>query len=208
MNELQKDLNAMKLAEVFVKHYRKYSFSIFNPKNAKESKWWNYFVKTVELYGDEEGWNPSEYISFNFEENGKILPFFLPTKKAFETWNNKRKRGKTDIDVTIVKNLLSSYNMIKTFCKKNNTEFSNQFFIGFYPNQLKLIRKDISIHYIIISKCLFKFFKDNLKRESSIELDKTKVEKARMFIFKNKKILSKMEELFKDDFLYDLDEFF
>lgn len=206
MNSFQKDYEAYNLAKYFLNSYRKYSFKIFKLNNVKNTKWWKFFVETIEKYGEEKNWDAKKYIEVNFEEHGKILPFFLPGKKAFETFQNHMKRGERNVDEAVAKDLLLSYKIVNDWCKKNNAEFSNEEFISNYVNQLKFKRKELSTYYVVISKSLFNFLQERVRRELNINLDKQKVLNKRAVIFNNKKITEKMKEILKDDFMDNLNE--
>jgi hypothetical protein len=181
---------AFLLAKEYVCEYRKkYGFNMTPYNRMKDSKWWPSFVKTIELFGEKENWNPHNFIRLNFEYQGKIFPSQLPTKKAWDTFIDNY-REEEDINYkNIALALLNDINTIKKL-KLEKIDLDSIRRLSF-----DIKRGAISIYFLSLLKPFYEYNKEENFYEEKELLTK------RSIIYKNKKIYNKMKEIFGDSIL-------
>ena len=190
------------LAKIYKIYSIKKNIKVFYKLNEiKKSKWWNHFLKTVELYANEEKWNAEEFIKSQFEAKDKIFPFELIRKESWKIFldylNNKPKNS---TEISIAKDLLNSYNMIKNWCYKNKKEFSVEDYINNPINENLLKRNNgPSLYFLSISKSFRKFY-ENLNNEDKNKIGMIEIfDLKRSIIYSYKKIWNKMKEILNEE---------
>jgi hypothetical protein len=181
-----KDEVSYRLASAFINEYRKHNSYLFTLKNVDKTKWWVHFEK-ASGYRSIKGWTPETHVKCCFEKYGKILPFRLYGKTAIEAWEEYHHRydGKQSND--IITQMLDTYKKMK--------KWGGEYTADFYKNnKLMLKRKNLSIHFLSLSK---EFRKIN---DEEHYYDKETLNIKRTIVFRNKKLYKKMKELFGSDF--------
>lgn len=184
---MDNDYEAFKLAKAFLHFYRRYSYVSFKLSTVKKSKWWNFFLKVANNYSHEKDWNAYIFIAAQFEEKGKILPYQLIEKDAYETYKLYRHRFEADTDKKIVTNLLLTYRRVK------ESNSSIRVFLEDKKNQLFIQRKNINPQLFFLCKSFYELGLDK-------QFEKEEIDNKRAVIFANKKILNKMKEILGDEF--------
>lgn len=195
----QIEAKAFELAKNFLQYsdYLKY----LKLSNITKTKWWQHFLKTIELHGKKKEWGARDFVKVQFDEFGQIYPFHLVSKKAWNTYIEFYKKGKADKDITIAKSLLNGYNKIKKWSKENGFDFIN--YKGFFEDKKNMFfinRKEFSLYFLTISKSFLNIYRNLTKNEKEdiISLNDFRIKRA--YIFKNKKILNKIKEILGEEF--------
>jgi len=205
----QIDKKAFELARVFLKYYRKYTnkklfrlSSGIGTKSVKDTKWWNCFLTIIERYGFMEEWNENDFIKFQFEEFGIILPFNLLRKDVWTAYVEHLHRGKVDSDLSIAKSLLSAFNKIKKWSKESS--FTGANYEEFFKNEKNLFfisRGEFSEYFLSISKSFLKYYSNLTKDKRDGIVIKENLEKARRAVFSRKRIKNKLKRVLGDEFV-------
>jgi len=180
------EYEAFKLAKAFLFYYKKHSFKTFKLSTVKESKWWPYFVSVAIHFSQESDWNADYFIAAQFEEKGKILPYQLVDKDAYETYKLYRGRYEADSEKRVVMNLLTTYKEVKEWK-------SIRAFLEDKKNQLLIERKSINPLLFFLCKSFYELGLNEM-------FDKEEIENKRAVVFSNKKVLKKMKEVLGDEF--------
>lgn len=192
---------AFALAALYYKNFNKYSKKHIALSKVKSSKYWDAFVKTIELRGSQEEWEKGLFIKVLFEEYGKFYPYKLYTNEVWKTYKNYYKRGFENRDKSIALSLLHTYNSIKIWSKKKKKEGVDV--EGYFKNPLNIAlleNKKPSIYLLSISKTFKDYYRELHMAEQFAIVKPSELESCRRAIFKNKKILNKMKELLGDEF--------
>ena len=191
---ITRDEAAYRLAESFVKEYKKYDFKTFSLKNVEKTKWWIYFQKAAD-YRVIEGWTPEVYIKCLFEKYGKILPFRIVGKNAEKAFQEYKHRYEESDPTLYIKGMLETYKKIKQWSLDNGFEESN--YIEFFNNTNNIERarrSQFSIYFLSICRPFIE-----LNQEQEI-LDRNTLTFKRMSIASNKKVFAKMKEVLGENF--------
>ncbi len=183
---------AVLLASSFISQYKKYDFRFPSIDRIQKTKWWIHFLRSADLRSLED-WNPDIWVKCQFEKNGKVLPFQLYGKKAEEAFNEykfKYIEGKKDRVKQLISSILSTYNMIKTWCNKNNNGIID-YTKYFLNNKIKLDRGELSEYFLSICKPYWKLNENNQDEKIKIR---------RMVVHNNLKLKEKLIEVMGDDF--------
>jgi len=151
-----------------------------------KSKFFNHFEKAAG-YRSIKGWKPEVHIKCCFEKFGAILPFRIYGKSALEAWNeyHHRYEGKQSNDFVV--QMLNTFKKIKKWKGEYNPEY--------YRNNIYFLkRKNLSIHFLSLSKEFRK-----LNEEIGL-YDVDTLNFKRAMVFRNKKLVNKMKEVFGKDF--------
>jgi len=194
---MYKEEIALQIAYEFIRCYKKYDnkkYSRYNIENSeiiKKSKWWEHFIRATKYKYVFDDWTPYVWVKCQFEKYGKILPYQLYGKKAeeaFKEYKDKVTENKNDRVKQIVMAVVSSYNIVKNWCIKNNNGVIdyNKFFEN---NELKIKRNEISDYFLAICKPYQKYI-----------IDKEKFLLKRAVVHKIKKLKIKLKEIMHDDF--------
>lgn len=191
---ITRDEAAYRLAESFIKEYKKYDFKTFSMKNVETSKWWPYFQKAAD-YRTIEGWTPEIFIKCLFEKYGKILPFRIVGKSAEAAFNEYKHRYESSDPLMFIKGMLETFNKIKNWSiEKNFNEPNFKEFFNDPINIEKAKRGQFSIYFLSICKPFIE-----LNKEKNL-IDRNTLTFKRLSVTSNKKLLSKMKETLKEDF--------
>ena len=175
-----------RLADAFIKEYRKTGNYLFSMKSVDKSKWWTHFEK-ASSYRYIKGWTPEVHVKSCFEKYGKILPYRLYGKTAIAAWEEYQHRYNENNKNDYVIQMLNKYKKIKKWGGEYTPEF--------YKNNLMLLkRKMLSIHFLSLSK---EFRRLNQEHHF---YDEEELNIKRVIVYKNKKVFNKMKEVFGEDF--------
>lgn len=187
------ELETYKLVKFFLKFYKSHTFKYTTVRN---SKWWDYFYRAAEKYSNEPGWNPYAFIAAQFEKYDQILPYHLTKKIAYDAYIEYKSRFEEDNDKNLVLSLLSSYNLVKEWCHENGYGKIN--FKAFFRNtdNIEKLRRRNTNHdlFSIIKSFRELNSKENIYSEEEIDNSRRKI------LTKNK-ILNKMKEVLKEEFV-------
>jgi len=190
---------ALNLSFIYYKEYRKYSRKYINTAKVKDSKYWQYFIKTIEMYGSKNEWNANKYIESVFYNNGKVFPAQLMRKDFWDNYVGEYRRGYVDKSKSIAYFLLSSYKKIEKWNKnKGNKVIDYENYIK--SNLMMLDRMILDPYFLSISKS-FKnyYFTLDMYEQYNIR-SPDGLESNRRSVFTEKKILAKMKEILGDEF--------
>lgn len=194
-NKMYREEAAIAIASSFITQYKKYDFRFYSIENIQKTKWWEHFLRSADLRFVED-WNSDIWVKCQFEKYGKILPYQLYGRKAEEAFNEfkfKYVEGKQDRIKQLILSILSTYNTIKLWCKKNNNDIIDykKYFI---LNKTKLERKELSEYFLSICKPYL-----NLLKENNIVIsDDLKIKS--LVIHNNIKLKEKLSEIMQNDF--------
>jgi len=191
---LQIEREAFLLAKSFLERYKKLDFRTFRISKVKESKWWKHFVSCVELRSSKKEWDTKRFIDIQFNEFGKILPFHLPTKKAWDIYIEYYRRGEVDKEKAVALGLLNSYKKIKKFGTYKD-------FFNDKKNMLFVIRGELSPYFLSISRSFLKVYANLTENQKKNIISKEKLKISRAMVFSNRKILNKIKEALGKEFI-------
>jgi len=183
---MTKEEVSYRLADTFLKEYKKHNSYLFSMKTVDKSKWWIHFQKAAS-YRSIKGWIPEVHIKSCFEKYGKILPFRIYGKTAIGAWEEYHHRYEGKQTNNYVIQMLGTFKKIKKWRGGYNPEY--------YKNNIYTIqRKTLSIHFLSLSKEFRK-----LNNEIGLyDIDVLNFKRA--MVFRNKKLVNKMKEVFGKDF--------
>lgn len=138
-------------------------------------------------------WDIKKFIDIQFDEYGKILPFHLPRKEAWDIYIEYFRRGEVNKDKAVALALLNTYKRIRKF--GTFEEFFND-----KKNMLFVIRGEISPYFLSISRSFLKVYSKLTKKEKNNIIIKERLEICRAMVFSNKKILNKIKEVLGSEF--------
>ena len=197
VDEYFKDKLAFNLAKEFREKYINYSFKIYSLKNVKKSKWWPHFVKTAEKYCNQENFNSREFIKIQFETEGKVLPYFLPGKKAEQNYKNNFYK-EDDEQKKVIETITNSINAIRLWAQKNKKNYNDFFEVPFALLENKI--GYVSIYYLCFSKSFFKKYSTLNEEQRNKLISKKDLSIKRAYV-KQVVSLDKIKEIMKDDFI-------
>jgi len=185
------ELEAFKLARKFRLEYLKFDKKIYTLKNVTKSKWWKVFIKTIEIFANREEWNLDLFVEAQFYTFGKIFPFQLLNKEAWESFLSYKlyKEHTLDGETSLIKNVLYGFEEVKNYCKKNKHDFSVDYFLQDEKNKEKMRNGIIPIHFFLFSKSF-----DKIK-----QLDE-RINLKKVFTHSNKKLNEKVKIILKSDY--------
>ncbi len=196
------ETKAFDLAKIFLSFYRTHTRKIFRLGSVKKSKWWNFFVQTIEKFGDRKEWNSYEFVGSIFEKyGGQVYPPQLPTEAAWSTFLEYRHRFRKSVkmDKVLAINLLNVYQNVKRWSFDNGHKKINfNAFINDSYNTIMIERKSYDLTLFTVSKSFHKWLK-NYEEGSIITEDEIKNKRA--LIFSHKKILYRLQEIMGDEFV-------
>jgi hypothetical protein len=180
------------LAKAYLSEFNKIDVRHFRISNVKKTKYWKAFTKTIEMFGKNPEWDCYKFVEIQFYEFGKIYPFQLATKRAWETYLGYYNRGEVDIEKNIAKSLLSSYQFIRRWELKNGEKF--------FTHKNTLLFKNISPYYLAISKSFYDIYclMPEVDKNKLIKEDDLNIKKIMVNI--HKKISDKMKEVLGNDY--------
>jgi len=191
MGNLNIEQEAFALARAFLNEFSKLDPKHFRISNVKNSKYWKAFIKTVEMFGKNPEWDCYKFVEIQFYEFGKIYPFQLATKRAWDTYFDYYSRGEVDAEKNIAKSLLNSYQFIKRWEEKNKKKF--------FTHENYTMFNNISPYYLAISQSFYDTYclmpevdKKKLISENDLNI-------KRIMVVRNKKIFSKLKEALKNE---------
>lgn len=178
---------ALKLAILFRKEYIKYDYKIYSLSTVKNSRWWNIFEKINDKYPDI---NQDIFIKCNFEKNGKILPPYLLSKEAYNTYNDYKSsyEEKKDFTVDTLKSILFTLRQI-------NNQNIKTFLID---NKDKIIKGYYNIYLFLFCKSFYKIFS---KEEINTILTYDQIKIRKNILIKNVKIEKFLKQYLKEEFI-------
>jgi hypothetical protein len=182
---------ALDIARSFINHYRKFDPRFPSIQNIQKSKWWLHFLRAADQRSLHKDWNSNIWVRCQFDKYEKILPFQLYGKKAEEAFNEYKFRyfeGEQDRQKQLILSILSTYNLIKTWCKKNNNDIID-YKKFFEENEIKLNRNELSEYFLSVCKPYQEFVDD-----------KEKFQLRRAVVHKNKKLKEKLMDVMGSDF--------
>lgn len=183
---------AYKLAKIFLAIYKKYSTIHFRLKKVDKSKWWKYFIKIAKDHMQEKDWNGYTFITAQFEEYGKVFPNQLLNKEAYQTYLDYKERLERDTLKQILTSIVETFKLVKAQSK--GTLDIKKFLIN---NRSKLLLGNINPYLFLFCKSFYEEF-DYEDMESMFYDEDIDVKRA--VIFKEKKVISKLRSLLKDEF--------
>ena len=175
-----------RLASAFMKEYKNYGSYLFSMRNVDKTKWWVHFERAAG-YRSIEGWTPETHVKSCFEKYGKILPFRIYGKTALEAWKEYHHRYDEPNKNSFVIQMLGTYKKMKKWGNGYDSKF-------YEANKLAIRRKLLSIHFLSLSKA----FRELNEIERYYDDDMLDIKRS--IVYTNKKLYSKMKELFNDDF--------
>lgn len=178
------------LAKYYLKEQKKYTFKTFRLSSVENTKWWKFFLQTVEKFGNRKEWNVKNFVLSQFAYNEKVLPYELFSDKAWEIFLEYKHRFVNGNVKNIVFSLLDTYNKIKEWSTKQKFDKIN-FSAFFYDEKIKMFIKRGNYNTYLFTIC--KHFDKSL-------MDKNEYSAKRAMIFNNKKILNKMKEILDEEF--------
>lgn len=193
---------AVKLANIYLKAFRgKFRYSLFSAKNIKNNKWWSSFYKTASFFMNKKEWDAYGYISFIFDEYDKPLPFVLLYQKNWIAFV-EHKESRTKNDTSIAKSLLTTYNEIKNWTKKNNYDTIAVYdFFSEPKNFMFLKRGKFSPYFLSISKSFMKKYLELSEEEQDEIINRQDLMVKRLTVMNNKKIANKLKEVLGEEFI-------
>lgn len=197
VDEYFKDKLAFDLAKEFRTKYLNYSFKIYSLKNVKRSKWWPHFVKTAEKYSGQKDFDAKEFIRIQFDTEGKVLPFFLPGKKAEQNYKNNFYK-EDDEGKKILESIKNSINAITLWARKNKKNYNEFFDVPFALLQNKI--DYVSPYYLCFSKSFLKKYSSLTNEEKRSIIPKKELSVKRAYV-KQVMNLDLVKEIMKDDFI-------
>lgn len=188
---------AFELAKEFRKHYIKYSFKIYKITNVKKSKWWPHFIKTAEKYINEKDFNPSAFISIQFNTYGKVLPHFLAGKNAEKAYRQNFFKETTD-EEKIISQIEGSKEAVKIWAAKNKKKQTEYFEDG---NAFTIKRKIeyLSPYYLAFSKSFLQAFA-KIPEENREEIVSPKELSTKRALAKQLMLDRKIRDLLEEDY--------
>ena len=182
-------LEAFNLAMYFRSEFLRYDKRIFTATSLKSGKWWKYFEETIDKFSGREDWNPAIFVKCQFECFGKIYPSQLTSERAWETFKAYKFRFDETIDkqTQIVENVLKGYKAVKSFCINKKIPFSVSEFLKDNFNNRQLEIGAYPIHFFVFSQSYINIYGGN--------------EIKRMVVAQNYKLMEKIREVLKDDFV-------
>lgn len=190
-----KDFFAFQLAEVYLKFYKKYTNKTFNLHQIKKTKWWKFFVETIEKFGEEKDFDIHIFIEAQFHEYGKIYPPQLPTKKALETFKmyKQRKSNNSYGKKRTLESLVISYRQIRDWSYENGYNTINiKAFLNNDRNVFLLDEKIINPTVL--------FFSKTFKEKYSDMFDRNEVENKRAIIYSDDRIKDRVQQMLGEEF--------
>ncbi len=182
-------LDIFNLAMYYRSEFLKYDRRIFTITTVKNSKWWKYFEETIEKFSGREGWNPSIFIKCQFESFGKIYPPQLVTERAWNTFQEYKFRfeGQPDKNEQIIKDVITGYQLVKSFCSDRKSPFSIFLFLSdkFQRRQLEI--EAYPIYLFVFSKAYISIFGTNNTK--------------RMIVAQNQKLLTLVKKILGNDYV-------
>lgn len=176
----------LKLAEAFRNEFKRYDPRIFNLNTVKKSKWWDFFSRAVDYFGNREEYEPKLFVKALFEKHGKIYPYILTKRQSWDDYldyKNSRVEAETIQDILVA--MLSDYKRMKKLMEERDIETYSDFFIN--PYCVEMIERNT------FDGLLFHFMKSsNYKYNDKIALRK-------MIVCKNRTALAKLKELFGNE---------
>lgn len=191
---MTKEEIAYRLADTFMREAKKHNSYSFSMRTVDKSKWWIHFQKAAG-YRSIKGWTPEVHIKCCFEKHGNILPFRIYGKTAIGAWEeyHHRYEGKQTNDYVV--QMLTTFKKIKKWNHPNRKFLKDEYKPEYYVhNRMLLKRHNLSIHFLSLSR--------EFRRLNEIEnyYDEDDLNFKRAVVFRNKKLVNKMKEVFKEDF--------
>ena len=192
METAKKEIQAFKLAMAFRNKYLAYDKKIYSKATIKSSKWWNFFVKSVELFGEEKEWDIEKYVNSLFS-NGKVLPFKVANPSSWKLYleTNTETKEFSDTENVILK-VLQGFNAVKNYCINNDQPFSVNFYVDNKINKKNLENETIPLHFFTFSK----WFNENFT-----DLAEIIALKKSIVYMRSKEVVKKVKIILKEDFL-------
>jgi len=125
-----------------------------------------------------------------------IMPhrlYGVKAEQAFDNLKDKIKNGKTNSEKQIISSMLSTYNTVKLWMKKNNETEIRSFFQD-KTNIFQIKRNMFSIYFLSVCKSLY---------EEKIELTfiwKDELAAKRKYVHSNKKLKAKLQTVLGEEF--------
>ena len=195
------ETEAFALASLYYRSFNKYSRKHIALSKVKESKYWNAFVKTIELRGSQEEWDKGLFIKVLFDEYGQFYPYKLYSDEVWKTYKDYYSRGFEDRDKSIAISLLNAYKEIKAWSKRKGKEEVDM--EGYFKNPLNIAlleNKRPSTYLLSISKTFKDYYRELHVAGQFAIVKPSELESCRRAVIKNKKIASKMKELLGEEF--------
>lgn len=191
--DYQIEKEAFLLSKFFLQRYKKYELKTFKISQVKKTKWWSHFYNCVKLHYKKKEWDAKKFIDIQFDEFGKILPFHLPSKKAWNVYIEYYRRGQSNKDKAVALDLLNTYKKIKKFGTFKD-------FFNDKKNMLFVIRGEISHYFLSISKSFLNIYNKLTEKQKNIIINEEKLKICRAMVFSNKRILKKIKEVLGEEF--------
>jgi len=191
LSALQAELAVLKLYEAYKKRTRR-------PlrKQPKEDKDWKYFVRAVDMFGNNEEYEPWGFVD-SAMSSGKVFPAQLATKKMWENFVDYKasKEVKKDDKLVLVEKMANDYKSIKNLMKTRKIEtlkeaMTNDFFLNM-------------ISRMNLDGLLFYFSKAYTNKKIPQEITLKKV-----IVYKSVSVRKFLNDIFSDDlYIEDIDEY-
>lgn len=183
------ELQAFNLAMVFRREFLKYDKRIFTSNTLKQSRWWRFFLTTIEQFASREEWNIEVFVKAQFYTEGKIYPYFLVTKKAWGNFLDYKNLDEVESnqEADVVRYVLNGFSAVRDYCARNNHQFSVAYFIDDTYNEQLLLNNYMPLHFFLFSKAF--------NEKYHIKDDEKKIKVKR-----NKELLNKVKNVLKDDY--------
>ena len=198
MDNFNIESEALILARAYLGFYRKYSVKTFSIKNVKKTKWWPFFIKTVDNYSYLKDWNSYIWVSCQFEKYGKIFPTQLCSNEAFKTFEEYKHIFQTNNEEILTKNVVSTLRLIEEWSKENTSvNFDISSFLKNKNNLFKMVRGNINCDAFVVVK---DFYNIDDKIKNSI-MTEGEIAAKRIMIMNSEKIKKILIRILKDKFI-------
>lgn len=170
-------------------------------KKLKSGPYWGIF-KNAAKYRTLKSWTPHNWIYAQFLVNKDVSPKDIIGYKAEQNFNDylallsKSKMYEadgviyTDNKLQMIREVLTSYKIVKEWCRKNDKNY-----LGYFRNKLNIIkikRKSLSPYFLSICRS-YMLNLPEFEDSESLSL-------KRVVVYKNKKLMAKLKSVMGDEF--------
>lgn len=182
------ELEYDRYSKLYMNMFNKYSHKKFYIRKPIESKWGNFFIKTVNMFALRPEWNAGNFLRANFEENGLIYPPQLMTEKAWNTfldYRHKFESQETSLEDGVKATLekITKYENMDSFIKGNAHFLRN---------------KNFSYYALLFSRTFIVWAKENNLLD---DLTPEKIKVKRLMVRKNLELYNLVKQTLKEDFI-------
>ena len=200
MNNFSIESLAFELALEFRKHYKKHTYKVYRIDNIKSSKWWPHFITTAEKYINYPDFDLRFFISIQFEKYGKVMPFFLTSKKAEEAYKQNYFKENNEED-KIFSEVKGSIDAIKLWASKNKKNFSDYFILDSNKWMLRNRIEYLSPYFLAFSKSFLSTYKNLDEEFKKTIVSKESLNIKRAYVKQFPEAKKRIKMIMKEDFI-------